>query len=236
MPRRPRLRLADIPFHVIQRGNNRARCFRSSADYRRYLRYLREESRAREVAIHAYVLMTNHVHLLVSSQHPDGVSQLMKFLGQRYVQYFNRKYERSGSLWEGRFRSCLVDTDSYLITCHRYIEANPVRAGMVQHPAKYPWSSYGANALGKADAVVTPHPAMEGLGPTPADRLVAYRGLFDTVLEPRLVEEIRRTTNAGYVLGRARFRADVAQVLGRRVERGTAGRPTGAGNHLTSQD
>jgi putative transposase len=224
MPRRPRLRLAGIPFHVIQRGNNRSPCFFKEGDYYRYLGELGQLSRAQGVAIHAYVLMTNHVHLLATAQHEDGIPQLMKFLGQRYVQYVNRKHERSGSLWEGRFRSCLVDTESYLLTCHRYIETNPVRAGMVRHPADYRWSSYRANAEGWPDPLLSPHDVVKMLGRDADERRAAYRELFLEDLAEEQLERIRNTTNAGFVLGSVRFEQRIAKTLGKRVRPSPTGR------------
>ena len=224
MPRRPRLRIAGIPFHVIQRGNNRSPCFFVQADYYRYLGELGQLSREHGVAVHAYVLMTNHVHLLLTAQREDGVPQLMKFLGQRYVQYVNRRHERTGSLWEGRFRSCLVDTEGYLLTCHRYIETNPVRAGMVRHPADYRWSSYRANAEGLPDALISPHAVIQALGETVEARRAAYRDLFeDSLSEPQL-ELIRSTTNSGFVLGNEHFQQRMASVLGKRVRAAPVGR------------
>lgn len=137
MPRRPRLALPNVPLHIIQRGNNRQACFYAEEDYRIYLDWLREYADKTDCHVHAYVLMTNHVHLLISAARPDSPGGLMKALGQRYVQYVNRAYRRSGTLWEGRFRSCLAQEDRYLLACQRYIELNPVRANMVEHPAEY---------------------------------------------------------------------------------------------------
>lgn len=142
MPRRPRLALPGIPLHLIQRGNNRQACFFAEDDYRIYLDWLTEYASKSGCRVHAYVLMTNHVHLLVSADSTTAPGALMKALGQRYVQYVNRTYLRSGTLWEGRYRSCPVDQEAYLLACQRYIELNPVRAAMVRHPADYPWSSY----------------------------------------------------------------------------------------------
>jgi len=224
MPRRPRLRIAGIPFHVIQRGNNRSPCFFAQADYYRYLGELGRLSREHGVAVHAYVLMTNHVHLLLTAQHENGVPQLMKFLGQRYVQYVNRRHERTGSLWEGRFRSCLVDTEGYLLTCHRYIETNPVRAGMVRHPADYRWSSYRANAEGFPDALISPHAVIQALGETVEARRAGYRGLFEDALSEPQLELIRSTTNSGFVLGNEHFQQRMASALGKRVQAAPVGR------------
>lgn len=225
MPRRPRLMLPNVPLHLIQRGNNRQVCFVADEDFRCYLDWLKEYADKTGSRIHAYVLMTNHVHLLVSSPSANGVGAMMKALGQRYVQYFNRTYRRSGSLWEGRYRSCLTQAEDYLLACQRYIELNPVRAGMVAHPADYPWSSYRANAQGDEDALVTPHEIYLGLGVTQASRLAAYRELFRSELEPGLVEQIRQASNGNFALGSARFAEEIAAALGRRVTPGKSGRP-----------
>ncbi len=157
MPRRARLSLPGIPWHIIQRGNNRAVCFHAEADYQFYLHYLNEFANKFGCQLHAYVLMTNHVHLLLTPAREDSAGLLMKHLGQRYVQYVNRTYQRTGTLWEGRFRSCLTQTEDYVLACYRYIELNPVRAGMVMKPQDYRWSSYHANGLGKPNALITPH-------------------------------------------------------------------------------
>ncbi|NKF21929.1 transposase [Solimonas marina] len=225
MPRRPRIQLPGVPQHIIQRGNNRQACFYTEEDYRLYLEWLAEYAKKAGCQIHSYVLMTNHVHLLVSSVRGDGTGVLMKALGQRYVQYVNRQYRRSGTLWEGRFRSCLVQDDAYLLSCQRYIETNPVRAGMVEHPGDYPWSSYACNGQGQTNPAVSPHLLYQQLGATPAERRKRYRALFKTDMNADLVDEIRSATNGNYVLGSERFAEQIAQVLGRRVVRGKAGRP-----------
>jgi putative transposase len=225
MPRRARLTLPNVPLHIIQRGNNRQACFFADEDARFYLDWLREHAGKTGCRIHAYVLMTNHVHLLLSASTPDGAGALMKALGQRYVQYINRTYRRSGTLWEGRFRSCLTQEESYLLACQRYIELNPVRAGMVDHPAEFRWSSYQANAQGEPDAVIEPHPLYLALGTTAATRQAAYRELFRYELDPGAVDAIRQATNGNYALGDERFGAEIAAMLGRRAVRGKAGRP-----------
>jgi len=225
MPRRARLSLQNVPLHIIQRGNNRQACFYADEDYRKYLDWLQEYAAKTGCLIHAYVLMTNHVHLLVSVAGGGSAGSLMKALGQRYVQYVNRSYRRSGTLWEGRFRSCLLQDETYLLACQRYIELNPVRAGMVEHPAEYRWSSYRANAQGEADALVKPHPLYEALGRDAARREAAYRELFRYELEPGLVDEIRRATNGNFALGSERFAEQVAAALGRRAAPGRSGRP-----------
>lgn len=156
MPRRARLAVPGIPWHIIQRGNNRSPCFYADEDYRRYLDTLAEQAVKYDCAIHAYVLMTNHVHLLLTPQQEDSAALLMKHLGQRYVQYINRTYRRSGTLWEGRFKSCLAQEERYVLTCYRYIELNPVRANMVARPEDYRWSSYHTNGIGQPDPLITP--------------------------------------------------------------------------------
>ncbi|MDP2132084.1 MAG: transposase [Sulfuritalea sp.] len=225
MPRRARLSLPGVPLHLIQRGNNRQGCFFADEDYRFYLDWLGEYAGKFGCHIHAYVLMTNHVHLLVSADHAAAPGTLMKALGQRYVQYVNRVYRRSGTLWEGRFRSCLIQSEHYLLACQRYIELNPVRAAMVEHPGEYRWSSYRANGQGADDALVRPHDLYEALGANLVGRQAAYRELFRHELEPGLVDEFRRATNGNFVLGNAGFAAEVAAMLGRRVQPGRPGRP-----------
>lgn len=225
MPRRARLSLPNVPLHIIQRGNNRQPCFYVDSDYRCYLKWLAEASVAAGCAIHAYVLMTNHVHMLVSEQAPKAAGAMMKALGQRYVQFINRKYQRSGTLWEGRFRSCLTQEDGYFLTCQRYIELNPVRAGMVNHPADYPWSSYLTNAHGRASPLISAHRLYGALGGNSAQRQAAYRELFRHALPQGQVEAIRRATNGNFALGDTDFVERMADALGRRVTPALAGRP-----------
>lgn len=225
MPRRARLRLAGLPLHIIQRGNNRTPCFYTLRDHALYLDHLEELSWKYGCAIHAYVLMTNHVHLLLTPAGEDGPSLLMKHLGQRYVQYVNRTYVRSGTLWEGRFRSSIVEGQAYLLRCYRYIEMNPVRAGMVMHPRDYQWSSYRSNAEGCPSKLITPHEEYLSLGWSDEARHANYSSLFEPQLGPRELEEIRSAVNGGFALGGTAFRAQLAALLGRRAERGTAGRP-----------
>jgi putative transposase len=225
MPRRVRLKLAGLPVHLIQRGNNRSACFFTEEDYAFYLDQLGRLCRSEAIALHAYVLMTNHVHLLLTPAQAEGSSRLMKQLGQRYVQYVNRRYQRSGTLWEGRFRSCLVQAENYLLGCQRYIELNPVRAAMVLHPAEYRWSSYRTHAQGEVSALVSPHAQYLALGDSQAERQGVYRELFRYQLDPGLVDEIRASTNGGYALGHERFQREVAAMAGRCAWRGQAGRP-----------
>ena len=235
MPRRARLSVPGIPWHIIQRGNNRAVCFYAEEDYRFYLEHLDDLARRFGCAIHAYVLMTNHVHLLLTPKGTDSAALLMKHLGQRYVQYVNRTYRRSGALWEGRFRSCLTQSEDYVLACYRYIELNPVRAGIVRHPKEYRWSSYAANGLGRADALVIPQREYLRLGKADAERRTAYRELLKAHMEPEVLNEIRLATNGNYVLGDTRFQQEIAHALGRRVTRGLAGRPRQRSDVATEQ-
>lgn len=225
MPRRARVLLPGVPLHLIQRGNNRSVCFFADEDYLFYLERLAEQARKHGCAIHAWCLMTNHVHLLLTPSRADSVGLLMKGLGQRYVQYINRTYRRSGTLWEGRFRSCLVQDEGYLLACYRYIEMNPVRAGMVTHPAEYRWSSYRENAQAEQRALTKPHSSYEVLGKDWQARAAHYRELFRHELDPGLVDELRSATNGNYVFGNSRFTEEIERTLGRRVVPGKPGRP-----------
>lgn len=223
MPRSLRLILPGVAVHIIQRGNNRAACFLSDSDYLVYLAHLRQLSEKYDCAVHAYCLMTNHVHLLVTPSAAGACTGLMRDLGQRYVQYFNREHERTGTLWEGRFRSCLAESPRYVVACHRYIELNPVRAGMVPYPSDYLWSSHAVNSGTRSDPLVMPHPDVEALGGDATNRYAAYRRLFDEGLDPVLVQNIRDATNAGYPLASDAFKARVLEPLGWKVEPGKPG-------------
>lgn len=229
MPRRPRLLLAGVPVHIIQRGNNRCDCFRTQDDYVRYLCTLEAMSRKYECVVHAYVLMTNHVHLLLTPNRSESASLLMKYLGQRYVQYFNRRYARSGSLWEGRFRSCMVSEETHLLSCYRYIELNPVRARMVRHPEDYAWSSYRNNAFGASSSLLAPHSCFQRLGLTEQERRSNYRDLVGNALDSTALDEIRQATNGNYALGAHGFRREVERILNRRASPGRPGRPVKSG-------
>lgn len=216
MPRLPRFVIPGQPQHVIQRGNNRTNIFGAKGDYRYYLEKLLAASEKHLCAIHAYVLMTNHVHLLVTPQSEDGIGKMMQMLGRYYVQYFNYCYKRTGTLWEGRYRATLIDSEQYLLTCMRYIELNPVRAqGMVEHPSEYPWSSYRFNALGDEDALVTPHREYKQLGTDDEERQSAYRQLFKARIPELTLNEIRKATNKAWVLGSERFIRRVEKKLDR---------------------
>jgi putative transposase len=225
MARLGRYLLADQPLHVIQRGNDRQAIFFHDGDYACYRRLLAEAARHHGCAVHAYVLMTNHVHLLLTPSTAEGLSRLMQWLGVRYVRHVNTTYRRTGTLWEGRFRAAPIESESHLLTCCRYIELNPVRARMVAGPADYPWSSYRAHADGAADPVVTDHAMFAALGATAAERQAAYRALFEEVLDEAWMAELRAATNGGWALGSERFQAQIAAASGRRAARLPKGRP-----------
>ena len=226
MPRRARIAISGIPWHIIQRGNNRSACFYAEDDYLRYLNIMKEVAERYGCAIHAYVLMTNHVHLLLTPCRRDSASLFMKHLGQRYVQYVNRTYRRTGTLWEGRFRSCLAQKEDYVLTCYRYIELNPVRANIVAHPRDYRWSSYCANAEGRAGAILRPHPEYLRLGRDESERHTAYRALFKAHMDMVEISKIRQATNGNYALGDKRFQVEIERMLKRRATPGKSGRPT----------
>jgi len=225
MPRRARLSVPGIPWHIMQRGNNRSACFFADDDYQFYLAILKELAKKFACDIHAYVLMTNHVHLLITPKKGDSAALLMKNLGQRYVQYINRTYKRSGTLWEGRFRSCLTQSEDYVLACYRYIELNPVRADMVKHPRQYKWSSYCANAEGRKNEILTPHDQYLRIARGDADRRKGYRALFNAHVDQNVDDQIREATNGNFVLGNSRFQEEIEQVLGKRVTKGVVGRP-----------
>lgn len=225
MPRKPGFNLVGIPQHVIQRGNNREPCFYAVEDYRRYLDDLQESAMKFECHVHAYVLMTNHVHLLVTPFTDNGISQMMQSLGRRYVYYINKTYKRTGTLWEGRYKSSLIDSDAYLLTCMRYIELNPVRARMVDHAGEYKWSSYQSNAQGGKDPLVSPHPIYLELGTTGEVRQDAYRELFRYHVDDESLDDIRDALNHELVLGRSYFKDKIEAITNRQVRPGVPGRP-----------
>ena len=217
MARLPRICLPGIQQHIIQRGNNRQVCFASEEDFAAYAHWLDECAQKHRVAIHAWVFMTNHVHLLVTPETEEGISSMMQTLGRHYVRYFNYTYKRTGTLWEGRFKSCVVDAEHYLLHCQRYIELNPVRAGMVDTPGDYAWSSFRANGLGQQIKLWSPHPVYKALGQTPVECAVVYRELFAAQLDPDIVTRIRQASNQGMALGNDKFKEEIACLAGRRV-------------------
>ncbi len=225
MSRKPRFNLAGIPQHIIQRGHNREPCFYDEDDYRCYLDDLQEAANRNQTQIHAYVLMTNHVHLLATPESPYGITHMMQDLGRKFVRYMNDRYHRSGSLWEGRFKASLVDSEAYLLTCMRYIEMNPVRTAMVLHPGEYRWSSYSTNGAGHATRVVGYHPLYLALGETPARRQNAYRELFRDYLDNEALHAVREALNQELVLGRDDFKSTIEAMIKRQTRPGTPGRP-----------
>ncbi len=225
MARKPRFALPGYPQHVVQRGHNRHACFFVESDYRKYLENLAAAAQKYHCRVHAYVLMTNHVHLLVTPVISGAISRMMQSVGRRYVRHVNAAYRRTGTLWEGRYKAGLVQTDSHLLTCHRYIELNPVRAGMNSSLATYRWSSYQANAHGRQDPVISHHAVYDALGSTPESRQHAYRLLFRYELDNQLLQQVRHALNRELVFGTERFKDQIQAVLKRRVREGRPGRP-----------
>ena len=230
MARLPRLTLPGYPHHIIQRGNNRQPIFASTADYLMLLDLLDENAKKFGVALHAYVLMSNHLHLLATPQTADGLPQMMQAVGRRYVRYFNDSQQRSGTLWEGRYRSTLIQAERYLLACMAYIDLNPVRAGLVAHPRDYPWSSYGHYSGQRMDKRITPHPLVWALGNTPFAREAAYADMVQAGIS--LVQQTALTDSAlsGWALGEPDFVAELQKRTERRVVKSSAGRPISVRN------
>ena len=228
--------MPGIALHVVQRGHNRRDCFQHDTDYLVYLSNLRQLLTRTRCALHAYCLMTNHVHLLLTPTSPQGCALLMRNLGQRYVQYFNRRYEQSGTLWEGRYHSCLVDSACYVIACHRYIERNPVRAGMVASAQDYRWSSHTGNVGRISNELLAAHPEYLALAADDKSRHAAYSGLFDRDDEPTFLAAIRDATKGGFALVGERLKARLPDNLRRRLERKPPGpAPKAPAGHRTDQ-
>ena len=225
MPRRPRLVLPGVPIHLVQRGVDRQACFFDDADRRAYLDDLAEIAADVGCALHAYVLMTNHVHLLLTPSSAEGPARLVNRLGRRHVRRINDLHRRTGTLWEGRFRSCVTGSEAYVLACHRYIELNPVRAGIGPDPRDYPWSSHRGNLGGAPSGILTPQESYLALGPERVSRGVAYAALFDGGLATETADEIRRATATNAPFASRRFQAQVEAMLGRRVAPLPKGRP-----------
>ena len=225
MARLLRVSPVGVSQHIILRGINRQAIFEDDSDMRAYLGWLKEYSVKHDVEIHAWVLMTNHVHILCTPKVERATSSMMQSIGRMYVRYFNHTYQRTGTLWEGRFRSCLVQSEHYLLSLYRYIELNPVRAGMVDDPAEYNWSSYGCNALGVKTKLQTPHKEYLRLGKNKKERQAAYRELFKVQIDDELLKEIRENTNRGLALGSASFSAQIEKLTNARVTKKKIGRP-----------
>ena len=233
MARLPRLSRPGYPHHIIQRGNNRQAIFSSAADYRHLLELLRTHARECQVAVHAYVLMSNHFHLLLTPQEADGLPRMMQAVGRSYVQYFNRKQQRTGTLWEGRYRSTVLQTERYLLQCMAYIDLNPVRAAMVAGPQDYPWSSYAHYTGQRADPLVSPHPLYWEMGNTPFAREAAYQTWVQAGVDGSAQQALTDATLRGWALGEADFVAALQKRTERRISKSKAGRPPMAPSAIT---
>ncbi|CAH1385257.1 transposase [Candidatus Nitrotoga sp. M5] len=225
MARLARVSPVGVPQHIVHRGNNQQVCFDGAEDMNAYLDWLKEYSKKYSIDVHAWVLMSNHVHLLCTPQKEGAISRMMQSIGRMYVRYYNDTYQRSGTLWEGRFKSCLVQSERYLLELYRYIELNPVRADMVKDPAEYSWSSYACNALGIKTKMHTPHSEYLSLGKTKEERLENYRALLQVPVTTELLQDIRESVNKGLALGGDRFKAEIETLTNKRVTPRKAGRP-----------
>jgi len=225
MPRKPRFYLPGIPVHIVQRGHSREPVFFDTDDYSAYLEWLEQASERYGCDIHAYVLMTNHIHILATPESQNSISRMMQYLGRHYVPYVNNAYGGSGSIWEGRYKSSMIQDDEYLLNCMRYIEQNPVRADMVKTPGAYRWSSFHANGRGEGNTLIRPHPLYQSLGRTRQQRLGAYRALFNTHIDQKDVEKIRSAWQTGTPLGNEDFRKKVEAKLKCKVGQARRGRP-----------
>lgn len=231
MARLARLALPGYPHHVIQRGNNRQAIFVSKGDYQILLELVEQNASKFDVLIHAYVLMSNHFHLLLTPQTGDGMPKMMQAVGRSYVRHFNRTHQRSGTLWEGRYRSTLIQSDRYLLACMAYIDLNPVRAGLVAQAVDYSWSSFAHYAGQRQDKFVTPHDLMWELGNTPFAREAAYAELVGVGINSNQQAALTDSVLSGWALGDADFVADLQKRTRRRVVRGAAGRPVVRSNN-----
>lgn len=225
MPRQPRYFFTGYCFHLIARGVDRQATFFHTEDYELFRRVVSGAAERYGCRLHAYVLMTNHVHLLATPENSRAIPRLFQAIGRSYVQAINRKYERTGALWEGRYKACLVDTTEYLLTCYRYIELNPVRAGLVRSPCEYPYSSYHHNAAARDDPLVSPHEIYLSLGLDRESRCAAYRELFGKVISERELSAIRESTNKCHVLGTDGFKQRIKTSFGRPLTQERRGRP-----------
>ncbi len=225
MPRKTRMYLPGIPARIVQRGNNRDACFFCDDDYLFYKALLGEGLKRYGGQLHAYCLMTNHVHLLFTPDQGDSIARIIQHVGRQYVQYINKTYRRSGTLWEGRHKGSLIDAEAYLLRCYRYIELNPVVAGMVQTPDEYRWSSYLSNAWGREDVLLTKHPLYLGLANTTEERNRCYRELFRNAIPEFDLHQIRQALSRNFPVGTDRFKARIEAALGRKLDSGKRGRP-----------
>jgi len=227
MPRKPRFFLPDVPVHAIARGNDKNNVFKSDDDKKFYISCLQQASDRYSTSIHAYVLMDNHVHLLISSCEAINISKFMQHIGRLYVPYFNRKYSHTGTLWEGRFKASIIDDENYLLSCYRYIELNPVRAGMVESPERYPWSSYSVNAFEYDNSLVKQHEVYQRLGLTNKERANVYKDGFNSFvnLDSVILQEIRGAVQTGTPLGSQKFKEKVENILSVSTGQTKRGRP-----------
>lgn len=230
MARLPRLIVPHQPHHVIQCGHDRQPIFLDEDDYVAFLTWLRDASKLFKVAIHAYVLMPNHVHLLLSPTDQTGLARMMQWIGRCYVPYFNRKYQRDGALWKGRYKATVLDAGRYFMACCRYIELNPVRAGLVDEPSEYPWSSYAHHIGAQRDAIITDHTLYWALGNTPFEREAAYQELVRKGLQDEEIDVLTNATAKGWALGSEPFKAALEKQFSRRVSPAKRGRPAKVGS------
>jgi putative transposase len=222
VPRKPRFFLNGIPVHAVQRGHNQAAVFFDDLEY---LRCLKEAAEITGCMVHAYALMTNHIHLLLTPKSADSVGRMFQSLGRQYVRHINKTYRRRGTLWEGRYKCNVIQSDRYLLTCMRYIEMNPVRARMIRVPVEYRWSSFSFNALGEDNSIVSPHAEYLALGNSTSDRQAAYRDLFRQSMSAEELDMLRCAMHSGTPLGNDRFRRQIEMALGRKIGEICRGRP-----------
>ena len=228
MARLPRLTLAGYPHHIILRGNNRQAIFMDSADFQRMLALLQANAQDQQVQIHAYVLMSNHLHLLLTPLQNDSLPKMMQAVGRSYVLYFNKRHGRSGTLWEGRYRSSLIQTEHYFLACMAYIDLNPVRAGMVAQAADYLWSSHGHYIGRQNEAWLSPHPLYWDMGNTPFAREAAYAAMVQAGVNQEQQQALTSSALSGWALGEKSFVQGLQKQTTRRVNRAKAGRPFGS--------
>lgn len=214
MARRKRVNIPGYPYHIVQRGNNKVRCFADLEDFAFFSHLLITYKKKFNVDVHAWVFMSNHFHILATQQEPSGISNMIQSVGRRYVPYFNFRHKRTGTLWEGRFHSSIVDSDEYLLTVYRYIELNPVRAHMVNTPNEYHWSSFATNGYGRPSSLLTPHPVYTALGETEQRRREVYRSMFMEDIEGERLNQVRRAINSNTAYGSHRFKKTVELASG----------------------
>lgn len=236
MARLPRLVIPQQPHYILQQGNNRQAIFRDSSDFLAFLGWLRDAARQFKVAIHAYVLMDSHIHLLATPADEEGLSRMMQWVGRHYVPYFNRKYGHAGTLWQGRFKASVIEAPRYLLICYRYLETHPVRAGVTATAVHYPWSSHAHHIGTRVDPLLTDHPLYWSLGNTPFEREAQYKALLEQTLPPEQVALLDATLQKGWVLGDPVFQQLLAQQINRRVAPAKRGRPRKAGPSLPASD